>query len=432
MSIFHRKLVNNKDEKNEGAARPIIRKSIGSNAVLTVTSLILLLNLTVNFLNSFNKIQKQEDSDLSSTLYFLMTTLFLTMAIHGSYKNYQETNRRSKKISDEIEHTKNTLSKVNHREWQDAHYHKLSLVETDKKAPFKAVYQDIFAMPKGRIASLRIDWEIGKGEIFDQLNGLVDLLEALQTQHIRISKHIKLPKAIQDIYSMRSFAPYCNAEFNLFSAIDFPTKLRALMYTILSPLSVARQMVDVLLGVDQASSLTYLGVITQTLFATASIVAAMIQSRYLSHELMQLNLEGFTQINRRYTDWPPTCIGQQLTREIDFYPSNVYFNDAVEFIYLTDKFLQKFKKTDEFQRLPADLQQKINDFKPLVKEYNPFGDYQHGLENYQRRPDDYLSFVSELSRRNSARLSTQGKEEEDNEILEFLQHRRLTKKSGVP
>lgn len=392
---------------------PLTRKSSSFNAILILSSMLQIINLMLLVKMFYEANEKKEDL---IDIYTVLGLLSMMMTIHGSFKTYNETNRTVKSMSKELKDTKDFVSKIKNTEWQRRRENNLENVKIDSSDPRKVSYERI--LTTGEIAI--ISWEIGHGEILKQLDDFYQIRESLKYEQLKLytlieemrnhkytSKellcaegerekvinglkelmlidHIPLPKALTD-----NLSPWKTLSPHVTPAIDFPSKTRILHYTIIVPLFIShfliKSLLNALAGNVQEDSAIFLTL--KTLFFVASTFSVIGQSYLLNQEMVKMNLEGFTIMNGPYFDLKSlTCIGQQLTREFLFYPSNRYFNDAVEFIYSMHKFLEKLKKSPTFQLLSTDLKQNIIAIKALVKDYRDKGDYEINDRQFFGKP----------------------------------------------
>ena len=94
----------------------------------------------------------------------------------------------------------------------------------------------------------------------------------------------------------------------------------------------------------------------------------MAHSYILNKEKARLNLNGFTNIYQTPVQWPPTCIGQQLSEELVLYPNNKHFQQVVDYLLLGHLVIEELKKPPLFDVLLPKTKQRINSFPIMFKD----------------------------------------------------------------
>lgn len=291
---------------------------------------------------------------LWSTLYKdNKTNLFLLAVIIGLgielYNKYNLFHMYSEPLVDEIKKTRREIPPSFKK-----HINRKKPFECTLDFNCKVINQEETAIPSSPSYSIiQVKWTIGEARIKNHLQSMFKLFDSLE------KNKIIPPTKPSEFKLIRGFLPH-----RTYNA-DMPTKSRYLIYTGLPGYFAGSSLATLF---DLTSSQPYF----KLLFAIVSLGLNLADSYCLNDITNAYRLEGFTLSFQNYCEWPPTCIGGQLTRTIELAPGNsLIISKVLPYVMDGEVFIEKVKKNNLTDSIvpPLDYETKklLENFEPLIE-----------------------------------------------------------------
>lgn len=197
-------------------------------------------------------------------------------------------------------------------------------------------------------SSQSITWKVGEMKLYRHVHNMMNIMDEFQKRSL---KFIIAPKQFQWPYRI---LPY--------RTIICDTASKSRYFEILTPCCA-------LYASKFLSSifpfLLSLGDTFDYGYALANFAAALRESYLLRDIELKLNLEGFSYYYRAYNDFPPTCIGRQMTRAIICRPNNSNLKEIISYIDKGEALIKKVKKNIIFKD-NSRIEKNLKEFEYLI------------------------------------------------------------------
>lgn len=175
-------------------------------------------------------------------------------------------------------------------------------------------------------------------EVATNLSMLKKTLGSHQDEDIRaIAK--QLPQVPEGLKTSK-FVPYFNAE------CDFVSKARGIE-TFRAVITLISLGLTYLRGDFESRTIGY------PLFSLFMVAIMLLESNSLREQGLRFNLQGIQRRVTPYMDFPPTCIGRQITAEHLFVGNNLKLKKALTYIYDSYCFYQHNKHNPTLSEQPV-------------------------------------------------------------------------------
>jgi hypothetical protein len=199
------------------------------------------------------------------------------------------------------------------------------------------------------LSKVKLSWTIGEGHIEKHLKSIFRLFDSLN--EYKISSPIKPSK-----YNfIKKCVPYTPLIY------DMPTKARYFELFIF-PGYLAGKSLGALLNLNPAVRFIFIASYT-----AVSWGLNVLDSYYLKDIMNQYKLEGFAYYYKAFWSCPPTCLGKQLTKQLEFRPSNSHLKNNINLLFQGEKILIGLKQDSDFLKKIDDKRGKmLGEFRPII------------------------------------------------------------------
>lgn len=310
--------------------------------ILSVMHVFLWLNAIADTYNA--------DESLGFKAYrFSINTLCLLFTIYNRYQSYNELNYQFSSAKEEVE-------KANEIQRQIKNSPKCDVILSADKPDLVTIKVKLSSQKQ----DTEVSWRLGKGELLSLTNELTQINDQIKN-NLDVMDIIKsswgapaTPYFMQYFYKFKpNLARYMDASskarifgFYFYAKSLFSEKSGIVYNSLSSSLPIIKN--------------TYAYLACQTL-ALASLIG---ESYLLNKYKTNLSLEGYKEINKDYSSWPPTCFGQQATMKFGLFPNNSYIKAAATYLvegYNNLNFLKKRNLLSN-ENVPDELLNKISHF----------------------------------------------------------------------
>jgi hypothetical protein len=194
----------------------------------------------------------------------------------------------------------------------------------------------------------QLTWTIGEGRIEKHLRSIFRLFDKINEQR---GQALKKPSEFR---RYRKFLPYVTLN------TDMPSKTRLLEFSAV-PGYYAGSSIATLLNLTSTPRSIFI-----VSYATLSWGLNFLDSYDWADIIYKYKLEGFSYYYKSWASFPPTCIGTQLTKKLEFNPSNSLLIKSITYIIDAETILQNFKNNPTFlQTLDHETTRSIESFQHL-------------------------------------------------------------------
>jgi hypothetical protein len=141
--------------------------------------------------------------------------------------------------------------------------------------------------------------------------------------------------------------------------LDVPSKARIFEY-LFFPGILAGNYISSLLGLTSTPFTVFV-----LAYTALTWLASVRESQLLRDIQLQINLEGFSYKYPSYFSFPPTCIGQQLTRKIVFYDDNKNMNEMLKYIQKSEALIKRLLISKALAPWP-DIHKRLSGFRFML------------------------------------------------------------------
>jgi len=307
------------------------------------------LSTVIGFLSLVKTIQQDD------YLSIMAGGAMFLMLLHGWKKTKQDLNYTVDSIKEEIDRSKKVISTSNENEKVTRRLNFLNTIESNPDKPFEITYY-LNKYDK----NFSLSWEIGDDHLLNCAHKLEKLFSFLQNSpEIKRYGGFKSPKVPDALIYWKQLLPHLSHIY------DMPSKFRLLSVPGIPAKIVSNHFGPMLCG---SLSICLDSPAIALMFVLSYSLSNMAHSYILNKEKTRLNLNGFTNIYQSPVQWPPTCIGQQLSEELVLYPNNIHFQQVVDYLLLGHLVIEELKKSSLFEMLLPKTKRRINSFPIMFKE----------------------------------------------------------------